>query len=190
MFVFFNRACVRDVLAWNVSVEVKVKEKKDNRWLSTHASGPKRLNPAADRTIPSSARRTTRPPPSPSTTPHNVASPRRPPLCAAARTALLWLGLRTCTPRRPRADGLHRDEALGQLVDGQGAEHGPGARAVQDEEPHRHVCAGNKSKAGTRRADARRNYVFSVMIGFVALTYGSVPMYKMVRRSAVDRPFG
>jgi hypothetical protein len=26
----------------------------------------------------------------------------------------------------------------------------------------------------------RRNYVFSVIVGFVAITYGSVPMYKMV----------
>ena len=25
-----------------------------------------------------------------------------------------------------------------------------------------------------------RNYVFSVIVGFVAITYGSVPMYKMV----------
>lgn len=33
---------------------------------------------------------------------------------------------------------------------------------------------------------AMRNYVFSVIVGFVAITYGSVPMYKMVHTSLVS----
>lgn len=42
---------------------------------------------------------------------------------------------------------------------------------------------------GAQLLSMHRNYVFSVIVGFVAITYGSVPMYKMVSMPNLDFTF-
>jgi hypothetical protein len=59
-------------------------------------------------------------------------------------------------------------------------EDGPDAREIQGEEQNSRVCYVNIRLGVHQKLMQYSNYVYSVIVGFVAITYGSVPMYKMV----------